>query len=151
MNSHFVQGYIREFQRDDIYDVMDIARNSFSEYYSSSLIMDLYSAWPQAFRVYVLNESVQGFIIGARNHEGEARILLLAVRSELRSQGIGKSLMENFINFAIQNHLMSIRLEVKVDNESAIAFYRKFGFVITSRIKGYYSDSSDAFTMWKII
>ena len=151
MNSHFVSGYIREFRRDDIFDVMEIARTSFSEYYSSSLIMDLYNSWPQAFRVYVINDSVQGFIIGSRNHEGEARILLLAVRAELRNQGIGKSIMDNFIGFAQQNHLMSIRLEVKIDNENAISFYRKFGFVITSRIKGYYSDSSDAFTMWKII
>ncbi|MCL4340688.1 MAG: ribosomal protein S18-alanine N-acetyltransferase [Candidatus Thermoplasmatota archaeon] len=151
VNSHFIQGYIREFQKGDLYEVMEIARQSFSEYYSSNLIIDLYNAWPKAFMVYILNDSVQGFIIGSRNHEGEARILLLAVKNELRGMGIGRSLMEHFVNFAIQNHMISIRLEVKIDNENAITFYRNFGFVITSRIKGYYSDASDAFTMWKII
>ncbi|EQB70138.1 MAG: hypothetical protein AMDU1_APLC00073G0001, partial [Thermoplasmatales archaeon A-plasma] len=30
-------------------------------------------------------------------------------------------------------------------------FYRKLGFVVTSRLKAYYSDSSDAYTMWKIL
>ena len=59
--------------------------------------------------------------------------------------------MLDFLAYCRQNGFISVKLEVKTDNEVAIAFYKRFGFVITSRLRAYYSDASDAFTMWKII
>jgi [ribosomal protein S18]-alanine N-acetyltransferase len=42
-----------------------------------------------------------------------------------------------------------LRLEVAVDNNAAIAFYRQMGFKETGRIRGFYMGRLDAFSMEK--
>jgi ribosomal-protein-alanine N-acetyltransferase len=144
-------GVIRQFQRSDINRVLEIASHSLTEYYTSSLIFDLYESWPEGFTVYTVDNEIVAFMIAARNTPNEARILMFAVDEDHRRQGIGEKLMQEFVIFASMNGFISLKLEVKTDNDSAINFYKKFGFVITSRLRAYYSDASDAFTMWKII
>lgn len=144
-------GVIRQFQRNDINRVLEIASHSLTEYYTSSLIFDLYESWPEGFSVYTVDNEIVAFMIAARNTPNEARILMFAVDEDHRRQGIGEKLMQEFVIFASMNGFISLKLEVKTDNDSAINFYKKFGFVITSRLRAYYSDASDAFTMWKII
>ncbi len=144
-------GSIRQFNSLDLERVLEIASASLSEYYSEALIMDLYEEWPQAFLVYTMGREIEGFLIGSRFSPTEARILILAVDQKFRNIGIGGSLMRTFLELCSRNNFMSVKLEVRTDNENAINFYRKIGFVVTSRLKAYYSDSSDAFTMWKIL
>ncbi len=144
-------GVIRQFQRSDINRILEIASHSLTEYYTSSLIFDLYESWPEGFKVYTIENEIVAFMISARNTPNEARILMFAVDEDHRRQGIGEKLMQEFIVFASMNGFISLKLEVKTDNESAINFYKRFGFAITSRLRAYYSDASDAFTMWKII
>ena len=147
--SHY--GIIRQFEPRDIDRILEIAENSLTEYYTNNLVIDLYESWPEGFRVYTINDRIEGFMICARNTPNEARILMFAVDQPFRRQGIGYAMMKDFISFCGRNNFLSLKLEVKTDNESAISFYKKFGFVITSRLRAYYSDASDAFTMWKII
>lgn len=144
-------GIIRRFEPRDVERVLEIASNSLSEYYTNALILDLHRTWPDGFKVYTSNETIVGFIICSRNTPNEARILMFAVDPAYRSRGIGAALMKDFLAFCSRNSFLSIKLEVKTDNEGAINFYKTFGFVITSRLRAYYSDASDAFTMWKII
>ena len=144
-------GTIRQFERRDISRILDIAGNSLTEYYTSSLIFDLYESWPDGFTVYSIDDEIVAFMICARNTPNEARILMFAVDQKYRRKGIGEALMRDFVEYCSRNGFISLKLEVKTDNESAINFYKKFGFVITSRLRAYYSDASDAFTMWKII
>lgn len=144
-------GIIRRFEPKDISKVLEIAENSLSEYYTNSLIIDLFEAWPDGFRVYVADDRILGFMICSRLKPNEARILMFAVDKKHRRQGIGEALMHDFMDFCGRNGFISIKLEVKTDNERAINFYKKYGFAITSRLRAYYSDASDAFTMWKVI
>jgi ribosomal-protein-alanine N-acetyltransferase len=65
--------------------------------------------------------------------------------------GLGHALMKSFIDVCNQENLLSVRLEVRTDNVNAIGFYRNLGFSIISTIKGYYSDLSDAYLMWKLL
>lgn len=148
-SSHF--GIIRQFEPRDISRVLDVAESSLSEYYTNSLVIDLFEAWPEGFRVYVVDNRIVAFMICSRISPNEARILMFAVEEKYRRQGIGDALMRDFIEFCGKNGFISLKLEVKTDNDSAINFYKKYGFVITSRLRAYYSDASDAFTMWKII
>lgn len=144
-------GLIRQFEPKDTPRVLEIAEESLTEYYTSALIIDLYESWPEAFRVYVIDNKITGFVIGARNSPDEARILMFAVEKKLRAKGIGNSMMKDFLEFCGKNGFLSVKLEVKTDNDLAINFYKKFGFIVTSRLRAYYSDASDAFSMWKII
>lgn len=144
-------GMIRGFEPKDLSRVLEIAESSLSEYYTNNLVIDLYEAWPDGFRVYESDGKIIGFVIGSRIKPNEARILMFAVDRKYRRQGVGETLMHDFIDFCGRNGFISIKLEVKTDNEGAIIFYKKYGFAITSRLSAYYSDASDAFTMWKII
>lgn len=148
-SSHY--GIIRQFEPRDINRIIEIAENSLTEYYTNSLIIDLYESWPDGFKVYTIDESIVGFMICARNTPNEARILMFAVDTAYRRHGVGNSLMKEFLEYCGRNGFISVKLEVKTDNDSAISFYKKFGFVVTSRLRAYYSDASDAFTMWKIV
>ncbi|AAT43328.1 ribosomal protein S18-alanine N-acetyltransferase [Picrophilus oshimae] len=144
-------GYVRKFEPKDIDRVMEIIKSSLSEYYTKGLILDLYRAWPDAFLVYDNFTTVLGFIIGSRYSGTEGRILLFAVDERYRSSGIGTYLLNEITKVMLSDGLSTMRLEVRTDNESAIRFYKKNGFSITSTLKNYYSDLSDAYLMWKII
>lgn len=144
-------GFVRKFDVSDIDRVVEIANNSLTEYYTTSLILDLFRSWPESFMVFTLDGKVVGLIIGSRYTNSEARILLLAVDKNLRNRGIGKQLLESFVKVCVAERMMSMRLEVRTDNSNAIRFYKNYGFVITSTIRAYYSDSSDAYLMWKML
>lgn len=144
-------GAIRDAEPSDIDRVVEIANSSLTEYYTTNLMMDLFHSWKEAFMVYTLNEKVIGFIAGGKFSRTEARILLLAVDSRFRRMGIGKALMNEFMDLCRMHNIMSIRLEVRTDNSEAIRFYQRYGFSTISTIRAYYSDSSDAYLMWKLI
>ncbi|WP_287960187.1 ribosomal protein S18-alanine N-acetyltransferase [Acidiplasma sp.] len=148
-NSFF--GYTRRFEPKDTDRVMQIIRESLSEYYTKSLIIDLYNAWPEAFLVYDNLNDITGFIIGSKYSGTEGRVLLFAVDKNYRNSGIGFKLLNDLTKVMIGSGLSTIRLEVRTDNENAIRFYKKNGFSIISTLKNYYSDLSDAYLMWKIL
>ncbi len=144
-------GTIRNAEISDIERVVEIANSSLTEYYTTNLMMDLFHSWSEGFMVYTLNDKVIGFIAGGKFSRTEARILLLAVDDRFRRMGIGKALMNEFIDLCRMHNIMSIRLEVRTDNADAIRFYQRYGFSTISTIRAYYSDSSDAYLMWKLI
>jgi ribosomal-protein-alanine N-acetyltransferase len=151
-NANFL--LLRPFQvnnTEELDRVLEIAKNSLTEYYSPKLIVDLYEEWPEGFSVAEVHHKVAGFLIGSRYSSSEARILMIAVEKSYRKMGIGSSLLTNFIDLCMKKNFSAVRLEVKTDNEEAIKLYKKFNFEITSRISAYYSDASDAFTMWRTI
>ncbi|WMT51011.1 MAG: N-acetyltransferase [Ferroplasma sp.] len=148
-NSFF--GFARGFEIRDSESIMEIIKCSLSEYYTKSLILDLYRSWPQAFIVYDNFDSVVGFIIGAKYSGTEGRILLFAVKKSFREAGVGQALLNRELQVMTGAGLSTVRLEVRTDNENGIKFYKKNGFSIISTLKNYYSDLSDAYLMWKII
>ncbi|MEM0155665.1 MAG: ribosomal protein S18-alanine N-acetyltransferase [Thermoplasmataceae archaeon] len=141
----------RKFRPEDVRKVVEIANNSLTEYYTEALLLDLYENWRNSFIVYTVNDRIVGFIVGSKFSRTEARILLLAVDKDFRNMGLGHVLMKTFIDTCNQENLLSVRLEVRTDNVTAIGFYRNLGFSIISTIKGYYSDLSDAYLMWKLL
>ncbi|BAB59156.1 N-terminal acetyltransferase complex subunit [ARD1] [Thermoplasma volcanium GSS1] len=146
-----VAGTIREFSPKDIESVYRIAQTSLTEYYTQALILDLHREWPESFMVYTVAGSVVGFIVGSKYSRTEARILLFAVDERFRRMGVGSALMDAFLSLCREQNMLSVRLEVRTDNDEAIRFYKKYGFVITAMLPNYYSDSSNAYTMWRIV
>lgn len=144
-------GTIREFREGDLDAVVSMANRSMSEYYTRTLIHDISKEWPEGFLVYTISGTMIGFITGSMYTRTEARILLLAVEENHRMRGYGAALMNEFIKTCMENGILSVRLEVKTDNQEAIKFYKGLRFVITSVLKNYYSDSSDAYLMWRML
>lgn len=69
---------------------------------------------------------------------GEAHILNLTVQPESRRRGIGKKLMQQFIQLARQHDADVLMLEVRPSNIAAISLYAKLGFNEISARKDYY-------------
>lgn len=67
-------------------------------------------------------------------HSGSLGIGLL---SEYRGQGIGKKLLISCITKAQENGISRIALQVRADNENAIALYKKVGFQTEGVMRNY--------------
>ncbi len=145
----FAEPLVRRFQTEDLKKVIEICENSLSEKYSESLFQEIYMNWPDGFLVSEISGSVVGFITGRKTSRSDARILMLAVLEPYRSLGIGSVLIRQFIESAGVYGVINIRLEVRTDNVRGIGFYQKHGFLVTSIMRNYYSDGSDAYVMWK--
>lgn len=141
--------YIREFTKDDLYEVLNIANESLTENYIPELFLDIHRLWPRGFLVAV-SDRVVGFIAGSK-YSREARILMLAVKDKYRGQGIGTALMHRFMSVCRMEGIMSLRLEVRTTNLRAIEFYKNFGFTIISYVPNYYTNGDAAYIMWRMI
>ena len=73
----------------------------------------------------------------------EGELLRIGVHPEYRRQGIGGRLMERFATEAEGLSCDSLFLEVRSQNEGAIALYRRFGFSDCGVRKKYYHRPED--------
>ena len=69
---------------------------------------------------------------------GEAQILNLSVVPDARRQGLGRALLERFIDDARRAGAEQIFLEVRISNRPAIALYEFAGFKPVARRANYY-------------
>lgn len=62
----------------------------------------------------------------------------MAVGPQAQGQGVGKALMAALLDYADNwAQVLRIELGVYVDNERAIALYKRFGFEVEGRMRGY--------------
>ena len=73
----------------------------------------------------------------------EAHISTIAAHHDWRRQGIGELLLVSMIDAGAETGAQMVTLEVRVSNMSAQSLYRKYGFEVTGRRKGYYSDNGE--------
>ena len=85
------------------------------------------------------NGTVVGFVC-FRVAGDEAELLNLAVLPSCRRQGIGSRLLEQMFREAATRGAARIFLEVRETNQSAIGLYQRYGFAVSMRRRGYYSD-----------
>ncbi|MGB7191803.1 MAG: GNAT family N-acetyltransferase, partial [Acidobacteriaceae bacterium] len=86
-------------------------------------------------------EAIAGFaIVDFQLERGEriGHIVTIDVAPEQRRCGVGRLLMDALLGFCRETRAESLRLEVAVDNDAALAFYKTLGFVETGRIRGFY-------------
>lgn len=75
---------------------------------------------------------------------GEAQLLNLSVVPDARRQGLGRALLDRFVDDARRAGAEQMFLEVRVSNVPAIALYEAAGFDIVGRRSGYYPASPRA-------
>lgn len=69
---------------------------------------------------------------------GEAQLLNLSVVADARREGLGRTLLLQFIDDARRLYAEQLFLEVRVGNRGAIALYESAGFVSVARRVAYY-------------
>jgi ribosomal-protein-alanine N-acetyltransferase len=95
-------------------------------------------------------ETIAGFAIVEFQLERGRRIghiITIDVAPEQRRRGVGRLLMDALLGLCREAKADSLRLEVAVDNEAALAFYTGLGFTQTGRIPSFYMKKLDALTM----
>jgi ribosomal-protein-alanine N-acetyltransferase len=84
-----------------------------------------------------------GFLLG-RAVAGEAEILLLGVLELERRRGVGRMLLEHYLNELRDARTRRVTLEVRESNEPALALYRAAGFLPCGRRPRYYAGGESA-------
>jgi ribosomal-protein-alanine acetyltransferase len=89
-----------------------------------------------------------GGLRAALSDARQGDIQTLAVSPEHRRSGLGRTLLRALLAEAYQRGVLDMFLEVRADNEGAIALYSSEGFGVIDRRVGYYQpDGVDAVVM----
>lgn len=116
--------------------------NFFKLYDLNSLLNNEY----QKVYIYKKEEKIIGFIIIEKTFE-ILSVLHIYISPEFRRRGLASELIK-FISK--ENDIEKVILEVRTDNNAAIALYREHGFQIIHTRKKYY-DNADAYVMEKSV
>lgn len=78
----------------------------------------------------------------------DAELMTIGVAKTHQRRGIAAALLSRLLRDAERQGARRMLLEVRVDNDPAIALYQRFGFTVMGRRKRYYQpEGIDAYTM----
>lgn len=99
-------------------------------------------------RYYVVaaDDEVRGYA-GLWIMAPQADVQTIAVAPTARGRGLGSLLLRHVLDRASEAGVRDVHLEVKADNQAAIALYVEFGFQVRRTRPRYYPDFSDALVM----
>lgn len=94
-------------------------------------------------------EGIAGFVVAESSRRDAGHIITIDIRPHARRKGYGSALLR-----AAEDRLHgcgcgAVLLEVAVDNDPAIRFYKRHGYSVLKTIPRYYLDSVDALLMGK--
>lgn len=148
---------IRRCEREDLASVIEINMSTLPEHYSDYFFESILKELPEAFIIAELERKVVGYIMckvefGFSNFRRlgfvkKGHVVSVAVTEEHRGKGVGKALMEEATAGMASRKVDEIYLEVRVSNEAAVKLYQNLGYIIKTKIRGYYRDGEDAFLM----
>jgi [ribosomal protein S18]-alanine N-acetyltransferase len=96
--------------------------------------------------------NLAGFAIAATvadTRQRRGHIITIDVNSEYRLQGVGRALMTGVEAKLLETGVEMLRLEVADNDEGAQQFYRRMGYEVKGKIRGYYLGKLDALVMEK--
>ncbi|MDR4507165.1 MAG: peptidase C39 family protein [Candidatus Brocadiaceae bacterium] len=100
----------------------------------------------------IVNSVIRGYsIILFNTGTSLARLYSFAVDPDFRNQGIGNQLLGASEKTARDHDCISMRLEVRGDNDNAIRFYKKNGYKQIGIIEDYYEDHMNAIRFEKLL
>ena len=135
-------------EESDLDEVAEIEKQSFGTPWSKALFLEELRN-PGLCTWFKASPGLAGYM-GYWKAVDEAHITNLAVRPELRRQGVGKSLVGHLLEHAAARGCVRATLEVRPSNSVAIKLYEGFGFTpVALRPKYYLDNGEDALIMWK--
>lgn len=128
---------VKRLEKKTVFDLLQKCNNSFTPPLSHNIpyTIEEYAERLSANANFVIAEAeneIIGFLAYYQNIEGAfAYIPQVWVSDEHQRKGIGASMMEVMVGNTTPE-IKSIRLEVRKNNEKAVSFYMKTGFVVFS-------------------
>ncbi len=149
-------------------EIVDLIQNSLSEPYSMYTLRYFLYSWPWLCHIVTLppdlaqgKGAIVGVILGrvefkASKHgsydeydRSRARgyIAMLVVRSTHRRHGLGRQLIERFIDSVRSSKISKIYLETEVCNTTSLHLYERLGFVRVEFLPKYYWNGNGAYRL----
>ncbi len=142
---------IRAMDVKDLSKVLEIEQSLFpSDAWTKQLFLAELAEVPMSRSVVVVEDSDE--IIGyasLRFIGKDGDINTIAISTPNQNQGYGKLLLNWLLNIAKEKGVKELFLDVRADNDSAIAMYKKSGFEQIDVRKNYYDHKVDALVMRK--
>ena len=127
---------LRRMQEVDISEIALIERSGFPDPWPEKSFQDCLHLGYDC-RVLEQNLVIQAYGIMVVE-AGDAHILNLCVRSELRRKGLGRILLDHLLDLARAGGANTMFLEVRSSNLPAIQLYESMGFSQIGVRRGYY-------------
>ncbi len=147
---------VRQYQAGDFERLLEIDHSCFVEGIAySEPEMRYFLAMPTAISlVGVQGGNIVGFIIADRFRPRRAsrsmgKIITIDVAPEAQHSGLGSLLTRAAEAGLKEQGCDYVSLEVAVDNEAALRFYKKHGYSVLKVLPRYYLDSIDGLLMGK--
>jgi dihydroorotate dehydrogenase electron transfer subunit len=147
MNEMNYEIAIREMAERDVDEVLAIEADSYPLPWNRDHFLDELKS-DHAFPLVAIgpDERIIAYIC-PRYLLDEGHIYNIAVQRAFRKLGVGRLLLEKAIGICQEKGVVTLYLEVRNSNQSAIALYRKIGFVSTGTRSRYYENGEDAILM----
>ena len=123
-------------------DIAKLEKDNFSDAWSEKSLEDTFEYDYNHLLVEKRDGKVVGYVIYS-DVQGEAELLRIAVDKAYRRRGIAALLMQNMLDELTESGAERISLEVRAHNISAVALYKKFGFIDIFIRENYYTDPVD--------
>jgi ribosomal protein S18 acetylase RimI-like enzyme len=147
---------LRRYQPQDFPRLLEIDESCFVEGIAySPEEMRYFLSMPTAISLVGLqDETIMGFVIADRFRPRRAlrsmgKIITIDVAPEAQHSGVGTALMSSAESGLKDAGCDYVSLEVAVDNEPALRFYKKHGYSVLKVLPRYYLDSIDGLLMRK--
>ena len=128
---------IRKCKKEDLDEIYELERLSFQYPYPKIIFYDYLD---KLFFVIEIENKVIGYVIA---DDKRNLVISIAVYPDYRRKGYGTMLMHYVLKFMRGK----IVLQVRKNNEIAIAFYKRLGFEKIKETRFYYLDGEDAVVM----
>ena len=130
------QVQLRPMAEEDLARVSAVERESYSFPWSEGIFRDCLRVG-YVCRVVEIGFDLVGYGVMSTG-AGEAHILNLCVRETMRGRGIGRTLLRQLLDLAVEAGVEDAFLEVRPSNLAAIRLYQSLGFVPVGVRLGYY-------------
>lgn len=141
--------HIKYMTADHIEQIALLEKQCFTTPWSNEALRQELEVENAVFLTALYDNNVVGYV-GMHNNLGEGYVTNIAVDKHNRRKSIGQQLMLALFDYAINNNMQFISLEVRVTNNAAISLYEKLGFEKLGIRKGFYSHpTEDALIMTK--
>ena len=143
---------IRNMTKEDIPQIAKIEKMVFPSPWSEAAFRSELNDNAMAVYLVLAEESRRSEVLaysGMWKIFDEGHITNIAVRPQDQGKKLGKLILHAMVQWAWENNLSHVTLEVRVNNHKAINMYKKAGFEDAGIRPGYYDNGgSDAMVMW---
>jgi ribosomal protein S18 acetylase RimI-like enzyme len=145
--------FIRKATQDDLDQLVNLENQCFT---SDKMSRRSYQTLLKKSSADIIIAELNHIIIASatifyRKNSLTARLYSIAVDNHYRKHGIAAVLCDRVEQLAKQHGCNCITLEVRVDNQPAIQFYKKHLYETFGMYEQFYEDGTDAMRMKKIL